>query len=188
MSTSSERPSPYELPADDEIEWVSKSEMKREAQRTEALAEQLIGLSQSRLQSLELPSPVVQAVREARRLTKPDAVRRQTRHVSRLLQKLDLDLLSSRLALFDPDSDTFRQINQLAERWRDDLLQDSAALTRFLEDYPEVDRQALRQLIMNTQRELKKQPAEAPPSPTLQKNRKRLLQTLRTAITEQFPG
>lgn len=176
--------SPYERPADDEIEWVSRAEMKREAERMRILAERLTTLSEADLVELELPEGLLLAIREARRLTKPDARKRQLRHVGKQLQKLDSDRLTQRLELFDASSDIYQQITLLCERWRDDLLTDSDALTRLLDSYPTADRQHLRQLVLNVKREQDKET----PGPQLARQRKKLLQTLRELITEHFPA
>lgn len=179
--------SAYDRPADDDIEWVSRAEMKREAQRMNELAQQLVNLSDAQLLELALPDSVTQAVREARRLQNADARQRQTRHIGRLLQKLNTDLLRQRLALFDPDSTSFQQITQLAERWRDELLADPEALTRLLDQYPSADHQHLRQLLLNVLREAKKQTPDRPPSTALTRQRKKLFQALRDLITAHHP-
>ncbi len=186
MSDKPER-SAYDRPADDTIEWVSRTEMKREAQRMNELAGQLISLSDARLVELALPEGVTQAVREAQRLQNADAIQRQTRHIGRLLQKLNTDLLRQRLALFDPESTAFQQITQLAERWRDELLTDPQALTRLIDQYPTADPQPVRQLLLNVRREAGKQAPDSPPSPALVRQRKKLFQALRDLISDNHP-
>lgn len=178
-------------PADADIEWVSKSEMKREMQRFQTLATQLIGLPNSALDSLDLSEPVLSAVREARRLKKDDAVNRQTRHIARQLQQaVDIDELHRKVALFDARSPVYAQMTQLTERWREDLITHPEALARFFEEYPDAERQPIAQLVRNARKAQethdKSAPADAATEPaTLQQKKRKLFQALRDVIETQ---
>lgn len=176
---------------DDDIEWVSKAEMKREMQRFQALATQLIKLPNNALESLGLSEPILSAVREARRLKKDDAVNRQTRHIARQLQQaIDLEALQQKVALFDTSSPVYAQMTQLTERWRDDLIANSTALARFFEDYPDADRQHISQMVRNARKAMEAHQNSAPSpdaaEPTaLQQKKRKLFQALRDAIEAQ---
>ncbi len=178
-------------PMDDDIEWVSKSEMKREMLRFQTLAKQLIKLPNNALDSLGLSEPVLAAIREARRLKKDDAVNRQIRHIARQLQQaVDIDELQRKVALFDANSPVYAQMTQLTERWRDDLVADTDALARFFDDYPNADRQHLGQLVRNARKAMATHQqsatsAEASEPVELQQKKRKLFQALRDAIEEQ---
>lgn len=175
------------LRADDDVEIVSKSEMKREMQRYQALARQLIDLSNEALSTLPLDDAINQAIREARRLKKPDAFNRHLRHLARLLEKhTDLDIMQDKIALFDAGSPVHAQMTQLTERWRDQLISDHAALAQFFDEYPDADRQHIGQLVRNARKGQQSVPAEGAPEPAaLQQKKKKLFQALRDVIESQ---
>lgn len=137
---------------DTDIEWVSKSEMKREAARLEALANRLVAASNEQLAELALPAEVQAALKEARRLTHRDARQRQIRHVSRLLQDIDTAPVQAMLDLYDPGSETGQQIHRLTEQWRDRLTQDPDAVTDCIDQFPGIDHQSLRQAVRNARK------------------------------------
>ena len=179
------------LRADDEIEIVSKSEMKREMQRYQTLARQLVELSNEALSTLPLDDAIRQGIREARRLKKPDALNRHLRHLARLLEKhTDLDIMQRKIALFDTTSPVYAQMTQLTERWRDNLINDSAELATFFDDYPEADRQHIGQLVRNTRKAHQDYQQSASDEDTaepaaLQQKKKKLFQALRAVIESQ---
>ena len=175
---------------DDEIEWVSKSEMKREMKRFETLAEQLITLPKDRLSELGLNDTVMAAVREVRRLKKQDAINRQLRHIARLLQKIDIEPIQHQLELHDDKSALATQVNQLTERWRDALIADTDALSRFFDDHPQAERQTINQLVRNTRKACAAHQASAEPGipepKALQQKKRALYQALRSEIIAHY--
>ena len=63
------------------------------------------------------------------------------------MRKFDTQAIEDQLATLDGESAQARyQFNQL-EQWRDRLITDANALTEFIQLYPLVDRQHLRQLL-----------------------------------------
>lgn len=185
------RPKPETLrdedhPHEDDIEWVSKSEMKREMKRFQTVAEQLIALPKDSLSELGLNDSIIGAVREARRLKKQDAVNRQVRHIARLLQKIDIEPIRHQLDLHDDSSALANQINQLTERWRDALITDTDALSRFFDEHPQAERQAIGQLVRNTRKACDQHNASAEPGTpepkALQQKKRALYQALRSEI------
>ena len=47
------------------------------------------------------------------------------------------------------------QRNHIIEGWRDKLLSNNDSITEFVDEYPKIDRQSLRQTISNAQKEKK---------------------------------
>lgn len=178
------QPEDYERPADDDIIYVSRAEMKREAQQMFELAEQLMRLGESDWLALALPAPVELGLIEAKRLTHANAQQRQLRHVAKLLQRLNHALIQARLAPLQPDSAVAQTIQQQAELWRSRLLEQPSRLTEFLNDFPSDDHQPLRQSLLGAHREQQKRGAEAPLSDKERRLRKQLLQHIRGLILQ----
>ena len=176
------QPDDYIRPDDDDVVWVSRAEMKREAQQMLALAQNLMALSASDRMGLALPEPVELGLLEARRLTHANAQQRQLRHVAKLLQRLNHELISARLAPLQPDSAIAQTIQQQAEHWRSRLLENPSVLTELLNLYPSADHQALRQALLGTHREQQKRVDDTPMSDKERRLRKQLLQHLRSLI------
>jgi ribosome-associated protein len=180
----SAQPEDYERPADDEVIWVSRAEMKREAQHMFELAEQLMRLAETERFALALPAPVELGLIEAKRLTNANAQQRQLRHVAKLLQRLNHELLQARLAPLQPDSELAQTIQQQAELWRNRLLEEPSRLTEFLNTFPSTDHQPLRQSLMGSYREQQKRAADTPPGDKERRLRKQLLQYIRGLILQ----
>lgn len=172
----------YERPADDEVIWVSRAEMKREAQQMLELAQDLARLADSDRVNLALPEPVELGLLEAKRLTHANAQQRQLRHVAKLLQRLNHELIAARLAPLQPDSAIAQTIQQQAEQWRHRLLEDPSLLTEFLNTYPSADHQALRQALLALQRAQHKRTSDTVTDPKERRLHKQLLQQIRSLI------
>lgn len=157
---------------------VSKSQRKRESHSLQALGEALVELSPERLASLDLPQNLLDAVMEARRITKFGALRRQLQYVGRLMREVDAAPIRARLEAWKGASAGETARLHRIERWRARLLEDERALEALLTEHPGADSQRLRTLIRNSQREAG---AGKPP-----KSFRELFQALRE-ILEQHP-
>jgi ribosome-associated protein len=86
------------LDADDVPLPPSKSSRKREAHALQKLGEQLISLREADFKSLPLPETLVDAIREARRLTSRPALARQRQYIGKLMRDVDIEPLEAALA------------------------------------------------------------------------------------------
>jgi ribosome-associated protein len=77
----------------------SRSARKREAEHLQRLGVRLIGLRAERLQALELPEELLEALREARRLRGQSALARQHQYIGRLMRGLDPEPIERALDL-----------------------------------------------------------------------------------------
>ncbi len=143
---------------DDEIEYVSKTEMKREAQRMRDLGQKLTELKPALWPQLPISDNLLEAIEENVRLSSHEAKRRHLQYMGKLLRKENLDALNEFLDLLDPSSETYGRLQKQQEMWREKLIKSNTALNEFIEQYPDVDRQQLRNLIRNTQKELAANP------------------------------
>lgn len=139
---------------------ASKTRRKKDMLALQQLGAQLVGLNQQQLETMELPESLLQAVQEARRLTKHEARRRQMQYIGRLMRDIDAAPIRDRLEQWQGQGREHTAQLHALERWREELLAGDAALEQFLREYPGADSQKLRTLIRNARRE---QGANLPP-------------------------
>lgn len=130
------RPEPY-----DEEEGPSKSARKRAAHAAQDLGEELIRMRDSDLDALNLPETLVDAVREARRITSRGGGARQRQYIGKLMREIDLEpiraFIASKSKVDARDAERFKRV----EAWRDRLLVEGAPALQELERWrPGIDR------------------------------------------------
>ena len=139
----------------------SRSQLKREDDALKDLARELAELSPSIRQQLSLPEQVIDALHNAAAMPHRGARKRQIKFIASQMRKIDISEVMEQLARLKNQSAHAVREHHQAEAWRDRLLSDDKqALTDLLNEYPEADRQQLRQLIRNAKKELA---AEKPP-------------------------
>lgn len=138
-------------PAD---ERPSKSQIKREMQALKQLGEQIIAMSDAQRARFPLSDDLLAAVEEAGRIKAREARRRHMQYVGKLMRGEDLEGIQ---AVFDEiENETLRRDHAFhrLEQWRDRLIAEGDdAVEAFVVEFPDVERQALRQLIRNARRE-----------------------------------
>lgn len=133
----------------------SKSQRKRDADRMQAIGEKIIALPEARFTQLPLPDRLRTAVETARKLTQRGALRRQRQYIGRLMRELDTAELEEALQSLDQQDAGENALFHAAESWRERLINEgSSALEAFFDNYPEADRQRLRQLVEASRKEL----------------------------------
>ena len=119
----------------------------------QALGAELVELNEQQLASIELPERLLDAVNEARRMSKFGAKRRQLQYIGKLMRDVDPEPIRNRLATWKAVSTESTARLHAIERWRTRLLEDEHALTELLRDHPDADAARLRTLVRNTLRE-----------------------------------
>jgi len=117
------------------------------------LGEALVGLSSVRLQALELPDKLFEAVSEAQRLTQREARRRQLQFIGRLMREVDPAPIEAQLARWREPGNAEKARVAAAERWRERVLHEVGALDRLCEQVPRADRTRLAALVARTTEE-----------------------------------
>jgi ribosome-associated protein len=153
---------------------ISKTQRKRDMQALQNLGEELVALSPDKLAGLDLPTRLLDAVLEAKRISKFGALRRQMQYLGRLMRDADADVIRSQLDVWKGTSVAETARLHTIERWRTRLIGDELALGELLDQFPHADAQRLRALIRNVKREAA---AKKPP-----KSFRELLQELRGVI------
>ena len=133
---------PPKKPSDDDSEYdgPSKSSRKRAAHAAQDLGEELIRMRDSELDSLDLPESLVDAVREARRITSRGGLARQRQYIGKLMRDVDPEpihaFLASRNSVTARDAERFKRV----EGWRERLIVEGApALTELETGRPDLD-------------------------------------------------
>lgn len=148
----------------DSIQEVSKSQRKREAQEYVALARELVAMQPATLQNLPLDADLLDALEFTRSIRSHGARKRQLMTFAKLLRNRDTGELETAIANIDQKN---RQANarfHILEAWRDRLVEgDDNQLAGLLGNCPEINAQAVRQLVRNARKEAKlgKPPAAA---------------------------
>ena len=158
-------------------ELTSKTRKKKDMLALQDLGVQLVEQNEQQLASMQLPEELLEAVMEARRLTKHEARRRQMQYIGRLMRDLDAVPIRERLEQWKGQGRAHTAQLHAIERWREELLAGDPALARFLDEHPDADSQKLRVLIRNARRE---QSAALPP-----KNYRELFRILRETLTKE---
>ncbi|WP_273432533.1 ribosome biogenesis factor YjgA [Chitinibacter tainanensis] len=142
---------------DDEIEIVSKSQLKREAEALKDLGASLLAYSPKQLEPLNLPEKLIDAIREAKKITANGAIARHKQYIGKLMRDVDPAPIQAFLDAMNGDSDQHTAWLHQIERLREKLLLDPKATEQFIADFPAVDIQQLRQLIRNANKEKQQQ-------------------------------
>ncbi len=125
----------------------TKTELKRQAQAVQALADRLVAAPQELVERLGLPDKLVDAVDLARRIPGGGALVRQRQFVAKLMRGLDPGPIQAAL---DAEADSARLDAarfRRAERWRDRLVAGGdAEIAEFLAECP-MDRAEVLRLV-----------------------------------------
>ena len=136
-----------------EDEILSKTRKKAQMHALQKLGIELVDLSKERLASMQLPETLLDAIREAQRITAHEGRRRQMQYIGRLMREIDPAPIQERLDAWRGQSKAEVARQHGMERLRDKLIADDGALTEFAQKHPDVDLQALRNLIRNARKE-----------------------------------
>lgn len=142
----------------------SRSQLKRDAEALQDLGLALVELPQAKLDRIELPEQLREAIDLARRITAHGGKRRQMQFIGKLMRKLDAEPIRAQLEAMQQADRRAAQRFHLLEALRDKLIAEGDdALGELLERYPTADRQHLRQLVRQAQqeRDKNKPPASA---------------------------
>jgi ribosomal 50S subunit-associated protein YjgA (DUF615 family) len=83
---------------------VSRSQCKRDAEALQDIGERLIRLNNTQLSQLDIPEKLMDAVREAKRLTANGAIRRQKQYIGKLMRNTDPAPILEKFAEWDGSS------------------------------------------------------------------------------------
>ena len=126
---------------------VSKSQKKRDATPLQKIGTNLLALTPAQLDKIPMPAYLRQAIDDAKITKSHEGKRRQHQLIGKLIRSADheeiLKYYNLILAGDAVETEAFKKL----EIWRDRLINNSEALTEFLQEYRCLDLQNFRQLI-----------------------------------------
>ena len=138
--------------ADEEIIYVSKSEIKRDAEALKKLGIELINLSKNEIAKIPLDEDLLYAIELAQKIKK-EGYRRQVQYIGKLLRSRDIEPITQALdKLKNRHNQQVAMLHKL-EKLRDDLIQTGDAET-IIGLFPSADRQQLRTFARLAKKEL----------------------------------
>ncbi len=144
---------------EEEIIWVSKTELKRDMEVLQLLGEALVALKPSVLAKFPLDDALFDAITDAQRFGK-EAKRRQLQLIGKMMRTRDPEPIQAALDLLQNKHGQQNIALQKLERMRDRIIAEGdAAIDEVMENHPNASRQKLRQLA----RLAKKEQAENKP-------------------------
>ncbi|MGE8408556.1 MAG: ribosome biogenesis factor YjgA [Pseudomonas sp.] len=134
----------------------SKTQIKRELHALVDMGERLTTLKADVLAKLPLTDELRKALEEHKKHTANEAKRRHRSFIGKLMRDQDLDAINALLEQLDASTRQYNERFHNLERWRDRMIGGTdEVLEKFVQEYPDADRQQLRSLVRQAQHELK---------------------------------
>lgn len=150
---------------DDEMEFrgPSKSQLKREQNELQNLGKEMTRLSDEQLKRIGLPEDVLVEIVEFRRMKSFGAQRRQLQLIGKKMRHMDPVAVREAIDRVTGEARASVALLHRCETLREQMLASDDAVTKFINEHPEVDIPQLRTLIRNArkERDLGKAPASA---------------------------
>jgi len=147
-----QRPEPIDI--DEQEERPSKSQLKREMHALQALGETLIAMNPAERARFPLSDDMLRAIDETARIRSHEGRRRHMQYVGKLIRKEDLTAIQGVFDAIEQEKEQRDHAFHRLEKWRDRMVDEGDdAVDLFMGDYPNADRQALRQLVRNARKE-----------------------------------
>ncbi len=133
----------------------NKTKLKELKKQHHNLGKQLVEMPASKFDQIPMSDRMRGAILEAKRFQK-GALKRQLKYISGLMEGEDIDAILLEIKRQNlPDKQENEAFHQL-EQWRDGLIAgDNSVMDAIINQFPNVDRQHLRQLVRNAAKETK---------------------------------
>lgn len=132
----------------------SKSSRKRSSSALQDLGADLMALTSSQLVQLDLPEELLEAVRTGQGITAHGGLLRQRKYIGKLLRGMDTDPIRQGLIALKGETVQQIRLQHQCECWRDRMIEEGdPGVNAFVGDYPQAERQKLRQWVRDARRE-----------------------------------
>jgi len=143
---------------EDDLDYISETKRKAEADAQQTLGKKLLDLTKEQIGKLHLDDSLHEAVLEAKRLTSNGAIKRQLQYIGKLMRTAEIEPIKEQLARWEGKNNAENARFHGLERWRDRLITEASTsksdiLQEFVAKYPHAEIQKLRTLIRNASRE-----------------------------------
>jgi ribosome-associated protein len=119
------------------------------------LGQQLVDLPKDQFEKITLEENLYDAIVDARHIRQHGAKKRQLQYIGKIMRNIDAEPIQEQLNTIQGHSSQATQTLHNIERWRDRLLEEGDhALEELVNQYQQTDRQYLRQLLRNAQKEM----------------------------------
>ncbi len=138
---------------EEEIIWVSRSELKRDMEALQKLGETLVELKPSVLAKFPLDDELRDAISDAKRFEK-EAKRRQMQLIGKMMRSREPEPIQAALDLLNNKHGQQSIALKKMELLRDQIVeQGDTAITSLIDEYPTANKQKLRQLARQAKKE-----------------------------------
>ena len=131
----------------------SKTQRKKAVHELQDLGTELVGLSEDRLASLDLPERLRDAVAEARGITSHEARRRQLQYIGTIMRAVDAEPIRAALDGWRGQAGRNVAEHKRVEAWRERLVAEPDAVAELLAEFPAADAHQMRALAQSAARE-----------------------------------
>ncbi len=141
----------------------TRTELKAASTELQQLGEELAALNAERQAALNLPTPLADALKELKRTTSHEGIRRQRQYIGKQMRRLtDDEVQAIRRAVDAHKAPGLHEKARQAELedWREKLVADDDTITQFVQRHPACDVQQLRALVRQARRERTPEQAE----------------------------
>lgn len=143
---------------DDNQDWISKSQLKRDSRDLQNLGKKLASFSQQQLDTIPLDDTMKDAIALAHKLSnKRSALKRHFQFIGKILRSIDVEPIQQAVDVIEDTANSSQLKFRKIEYWRDRIVEEGdPAINECCEQHDNMDRQKLRQLSRN----LKKAPTD----------------------------
>lgn len=132
--------------SDEELK--SRSQIKREMEALQDIGKTLCELKASQLAQVPISDELAEGINTYQRINSREAKRRQLQFIGKLMRSENVEGIQEVLDRFDSSSEIYAKRQHQLEAWRTRLIDEgNDTLTEFVERYPNVEVQTLRQLV-----------------------------------------
>ncbi|MDM7941895.1 MAG: ribosome biogenesis factor YjgA [Hydrogenophaga sp.] len=168
---------------------MSKTDLKKYSDRLQELGESLLTLRADLMKRLDLSEKLVDAVNDAKKITNFEGRRRQMQYIGKLMRGVNEATLAEVEAALDEQNKGSAKGTlslHLAEQWRDQLIGNDEALTRWLEQAPDTDVQQLRALIRQARKDAQANAAQEHPGEAVRHGKayREIFQLVKAALNQ----
>ena len=134
------------------VDRPSKTRLKKDSASLQALGEALIDLPPETLEDLQLPDRLNEALSDARRIRKHEALRRQRQYIGRLMRDVDPAPIREFLQSRDTGQKEGTRLFHAAETWRQKLIDGTGDTVTACVESLGVDRRELEGVLSDLRR------------------------------------
>lgn len=140
-----------------EEEEISKSQIKREAEALKEIGRQLVALNAKQLAQIPGSDTLMEGIKVAHKIAnKNEALRRQLQYIGKVLRTEDMEKITAKLDILNDNNRKRTHAISHLELLTEQLIElGDAKVNEALVMYPQLERQKLRQLIRQANKEKK---------------------------------